>query len=56
MALKGQDEDPPELVEFMEKYIDKEKVFNTTFISKLDTIWEDLGWGKIQLQEPTDFF
>ena len=56
MALKGQDEDPKELIDFVEKYIDKERIFQTTFISKLDTIWEDLGWGKVELNEPNQFF
>ena len=56
MALKGQDEDPPEIVEFVERFIDRERVFETTFISKLETIWEDLGWGKVQTVEPTNFF
>ena len=56
MALKGQGEDPPELIEFVEKFIDREKIFNNTFISKLDTIWGDLGWGQVEVNEPTSFF
>lgn len=56
MALKGQGEDPAEIIEFVERFIDKDKIFENTFISKLETIWEDLGWGKIELTEPNDFF
>lgn len=56
MALKGQGEDDPELVEFVQKFIDKEKVFSNTLISKLNTIWGDLGWGEVQLSEPNNFF
>jgi len=56
MALKGQGEDPEPLVEFVEKFIDRERVFQSTFISKLDTIWHDLGWGKVEQQEPHKFF
>lgn len=56
MALKGQGEDPEVLVEFVERFIDKERLFQTTFISKLDTIWHDLGWGKVQQEEPNQFF
>ena len=56
MAIKGQDEDPPELIEFIKKYIDREKIFNNTLISKIDTIWADLGWGKPELTESHDFF
>jgi hypothetical protein len=56
MALKGQGEDPEQIVEFVEQFIDREKVFQQTFISKLDTIWEDLGWGKVEQNEPNPFF
>lgn len=56
MALKGQGEDPEPLIEFVERFIDREKIFQTTFISKLDTIWHDLGWGKVEQQEPNNFF
>lgn len=56
MALKGQGEDDERLVEFMEKYIDKERVFETALMSKLNTIWEDLGWGTVQLTEDNNFF
>lgn len=56
MALKGQDDDPKELIEFVERFIDRERIFQSTFISKLDTIWEDLGWGKVELSEQNQFF
>lgn len=57
MALKGQDEDPPQAIEFVEKYIDRDKVFSNTLITKLDTIWGDLGWGSVQLNEiESDYF
>lgn len=56
MALKGQGEDPELLVEFVEKFIDRERVFQSTFISKLDTLWHDLGWEKVEQQEPTNLF
>jgi DNA polymerase elongation subunit (family B) len=56
MALKGQGEDPEQIVAFVEQFIDREKVFQQTFISKLDTIWEDLGWGKVEQNEPNPFF
>ncbi len=46
MALKGYD-DPPEIVEFVTKYMDREKMFESIMKTKLNTIWEDLGWGKI---------
>lgn len=57
LALKGiGEENPPEIVSFLEKYVDREKIFENTFLSKLETIWTDLGWGKIELTEPNNFF
>ncbi len=56
IALKGQGEDDPRIVKFVEQYMDKDKVFETSLISKLDTIWYDLGWDKVQLTEQNNFF
>lgn len=56
IAMRGYD-DPPEIVEFLARYIDKDKIFNNSLVSKLTTIWEDLGWGQINLNENSeDFF
>ena len=57
LALKGfGEENPPEIIEFLEKYVDRDKIFKNTFLSKLETIWTDLGWGQIKLEENNDFF
>ncbi len=56
IALKGQGEDDPRIIKFVEQYMDKDKVFETSLISKLDTIWNDLGWDKVQLTEQNNFF
>lgn len=56
IALKGQGEDPQEIIDFAEKFVDREKVFQNTFVSKLESIWEDLGWGKVNLLEKNNFF
>lgn len=55
IALRGYD-DPQELIEFVEKFIDKEKIFNNTLMSKIETIWEDLGWGKVIFETDNEFF
>jgi len=55
-AIRGYD-DPVECVEFFNRYVDKERIFQQSLISKLETIWEDLGWGQIELAENSaDFF
>lgn len=55
LAIRGHD-DPPEILEFMEKYTDREKIFERSLISKLQSIWDDLGWGQIALNENNDDF
>lgn len=56
IGLKGQGEDPQEILDFAEKFVDRERVFQTTFVSKLESIWEDLGWKKINLNDQNNFF
>lgn len=48
IALSGND-DPPEIVQFLEKYLDKDKIFESRLISKLQSLWDDLGFGKLDL-------
>lgn len=55
LAIRGYD-DPTEIVQFMEQYVDKERIFENSLISKLQSIWDDLGWGQIALNENNDDF
>ena len=43
IALRGYD-DPDELLNFTERHIDKEKIFETSLIGKIENIWGNLGW------------
>lgn len=45
VAIKGY-EDPPELIEFVEEFIDKNKLFDSVLKKKIEKIYEDLGWGQ----------
>lgn len=58
IALKGQGEDPPELIQFAERFVDRDTEFQSTYLGKLETIWLDLGWGQVELTNPqvNDFF
>ena len=56
MALKGQGEDSQSLVEFVEKFIAREQIFEGTLMTKLNAIWEDLGWGNVILEDESEFF
>lgn len=49
LAFKGY-EDPPEVVEFIEKYIDHDGLFDRELKKKLDSFYNALKWGTI----PTD--
>ena len=46
VAYKGH-EDPPQILEFIQKYIDYDKIFNTALKKKLDMFYEALGWGEV---------
>jgi hypothetical protein len=48
MALNGYD-DAPELLEFAEKYIDRDGLFNSVMKNKLESLYSDLGWGALVL-------
>jgi hypothetical protein len=36
--------DPPEIQEFIEKYIDRGIIFESVMKNKLESIYNDLGW------------
>lgn len=46
IAFKG-DEDPNEIMDFLTKYIDYEKTFNSNLENKLQDFYQALNWGKI---------
>ena len=46
MAMKGF-EDPRQLEEFIEKYINYEKVFDSAFANKLNDFYSAMDWGSI---------
>lgn len=43
--------DPPEIKEFIEKFIDKSKMFDSVMKNKLENLYEDLNWGTLVLNE-----
>ena len=48
MALNGYN-DAPELLEFAEKYIDRDGLFDSVMKNKLESLYVDLGWGALVL-------
>jgi len=55
LALRGYD-DPPQIVQFLEKYIDRKSIFEDRLLNKLQAIWDNLGWGRIVLEQKSNFF
>lgn len=37
--------DPPEIMEFIQKYIDRDGLFDSVIRNKLENVYQDIGWG-----------
>ena len=48
--------DPPELMEFIEKYIDRDGLFDSVLKNKLESLYSDLGWGAVVLNQNINKF
>ena len=38
--------DPPEIMEFIQKYIDRDGLFDGVIKNKLENVYQDIGWGQ----------
>ena len=47
---------PPKIKEFLDKFADKEKVFNTILLNKLEGFYSDLGWRLVTNPYINKFF
>jgi DNA polymerase elongation subunit (family B) len=43
--------DPPEIKDFIEKFIDKNEMFDSVMKNKLENLYKDLNWGALVLNE-----
>lgn len=48
IAIKGYDDDPL-IVAFVEENIYRDKLFDSYFVTKVQSIWDSLGWGALKL-------
>jgi DNA polymerase elongation subunit (family B) len=55
LALNGYN-DAPELLEFAEKYIDRDGLFDSVLKNKLESLYSDLGWGAVVLNQNINKF
>jgi hypothetical protein len=46
LGLNGYN-DSPEILEFVEKYMDKNQMFESVMKNKLENLYQDLGWGAV---------
>ena len=45
IGFNGYD-DPPEVIEFINAYIDRDGIFDGVMKNKLETLYKDIGWGQ----------
>ena len=55
ISLNGYN-DAPELLEFAEKYIDRDGLFDSVMKNKLESLYSDLGWGAVVLNHNINKF
>jgi hypothetical protein len=55
MALRGYG-DPPEIVEFVAKYIDRQQMFESDLQGKLDDFYAAMNWGKLPTNNTVNKF
>jgi len=55
IAFKGYD-DPPEIMEYIEKYVDHNKLFNKGLQKKIDMFYDSMEWTLIDKQNTLDRF
>ena len=55
LALNGYN-DAPELLEFAEKYIDRDGLFDGVLKNKLESLYNDLNWGAVVLNQNINKF
>ena len=55
IAFKGY-EDPPEIMDFINQYIDYDKQFNKTFVDPLKLILDAISWNIEETNDLGDFF
>lgn len=44
IGFRGNEEDPEFIIEFINKYVDREEAFNSVLLNKLTGIYSDVGW------------
>ena len=47
LAFRDNDEDPQVILDFIEKYVDRDKIFDSEMEKKLQDFYDALGWGNI---------
>ena len=48
--------DPSEIITFIEQFVDKEKMFDNVLLNKLQKVYDDIGFGHLNLNPHTNTF
>lgn len=49
-------ESPPEILDFVDKYMDRQEMWQSVLVKKLETIYDNLNWGEINFNANTKKF
>ena len=55
IAFKGYD-DPPEIMDYIEEHVDRDKIFNKALKKKLDLFYESMNWVLVDKQDSLERF
>src|SRR5205823_1450659 len=58
MAFKTYD-DPPQIMQYIEQYVDRDKMFDAELRNKLEDLYDAMRWGRLSTdinQSATEFF
>ena len=55
LGIRGY-EDPKEILDFLNKFANRNAIFEDRLLNKMQKIWDNLGWGQIEIKEESEFF
>ena len=53
LSYRGYD-DPPEIMEFIEKYVDRDRIFESLLVNKLNSFYTALGWSNLDFSKKNE--
>ena len=47
LAFNGDGEDPPQIMDFINQYVDYDKIYKRELLTKFQDIFDNLNWGLV---------